>query len=67
MNTNTWLLCLLVVAAYLNLFLTFKRVRKSQSRQKLPMDYKECNNSYNDGRFKSGLSNRKRLRERKNK
>ncbi len=69
MNTNSILLFLLVVAAYLNLYLTFKKVkRQTKKKTELPMSSKEWREKIEDENFKSWLSNRERLKDkRKNK
>tara|TARA_Y100001968_G_C19290868_1_gene684140 strand:- start:343 stop:546 length:204 start_codon:yes stop_codon:yes gene_type:complete len=67
MNINTFLLCLLVIAAYLNLYLTFKRIKKRKHRPELPISSKEWSEQVEDESFKSWLINRKRLGERRNK
>ena len=41
MNLNTVLLFLLVIAAYLNLYLTFKRIKNQKKKTKLPISSKE--------------------------
>ena len=70
MNTSNFLLFLLVVAAYSNLYLTFKRIRRKEvNKTKLPISSKEWNlyrsefDSYkiNNEDFKSWLKNRERL------
>ena len=65
MNINTFLLILLVVAAYLNLYLTFKRVQRQKKRTKLPISSKEWREKVEDENFKSWQSNRERLKDKK--
>ena len=65
MNINTFFLFLLVIAAYLNLYLTFKKIKIQKTKTQLPMSSKEWNEKVEDENFKSWLSNRKRLKERK--
>ena len=65
MNFNTILLFLLVIAAYLNLYLTFKRMKKQKKDTKLPISSKEWREKLEDENFKSWLSNRKRLKDKR--
>ena len=62
MTINTFLLFLLVIAAYLNLYLTFNR-RKTKT--KLPISSKAWREKLEDESFRSWLSNRERLRDKK--
>ena len=62
MNINTIFLLLLVIAAYLNLYLTFT---KKNIKTKLPISSKEWREKVEDENFKSWLSNRKRLKDRR--
>ena len=62
MNINTIFLLLLVIAAYLNLYLTFNKKTK---KTKLPISSKEWRERVEDENFKSWLSNRKRLKDKK--
>ena len=64
MNVNTTFLFLLVIAAYLNLYLTFKKTRKNK-KTKLPISSKEWREKVEDESFKSWLSNRERLKYRR--
>ena len=64
MNINTIFLLLLVIAAYLNLFLTFNR-KKQKKKAKLPISSKEWREKVEDENFKSWLSNRERLKDKK--
>ncbi len=59
MNINTIFLLLLVIAAYLNLYLT---LNKQNKKTKLPISSKEWREKVEDENFKSWLSNRKRLK-----
>ncbi len=70
MTINTFLLVLLVFAAYTNLYLTFKKRRyKKNNGTKLPISAKDWDNnklkveSYkiHDNNFKSWLKNNERL------
>ncbi len=62
MNINTILLFLLVIAAYLNLYLTLNKKKK---RTKLPISSKEWREQVEDQNFKSWLSNRERLNDKR--
>ena len=64
MNINTICLCLLVIAAYTNLYLTFNK-KKQQKTTKLPISSKEWREKVEDENFKSWLSNRERLNYRR--
>ena len=65
MNFNTILLILLLIAAYLNLYLTFKRIKKQKKKTKLPISSKEWREKVEDENFKSWLSNRERLKDKR--
>ena len=65
MNFNTILLFLLLIAVYLNLYLTFKRIKKQNKKTKLPISSKEWREKIEDENFKSWLSNRERLKDRR--
>ena len=65
MNFNTVLLLLLVIAAYLNLYLTFKRIKRLDKKTKLPISSKQWREKIEDENFKSWLSNRKRLKDKR--
>ncbi len=65
MDINTFLLMLLVIAAYLNLYLTYKKIKKQNNRTKLPISSKQWNEKIEDENFKSWLSNRDRLKDRR--
>tara|TARA_B100000579_G_C22511961_1_gene701943 strand:+ start:526 stop:732 length:207 start_codon:yes stop_codon:yes gene_type:complete len=62
MNINSILLSLLVIAAYLNLFLTFNKKKK---KTRLPISSKEWREKVEDENFKSWLSNRERLKDKR--
>ena len=65
MNFNTILLFLLVIAAYLNLYLKYKRVPRKKVTTKLPISSKEWSEKIEDENFKSWLSNRERLKDKR--
>ena len=63
MNINSALLLLLVIAAYLNLYLAFNKVKRQQQKKtRLPISSKEWREKVEDDNFKSWLSNRERLK-----
>ena len=64
MNINTIFLLLLLIAAYLNLYLTFNK-RKQKKKTKLPISSKEWREKLEDENFKSWLSNRERLKDKR--
>ena len=64
MNINTIFLLLLVIAAYLNLYLTFNK-RKQKRTTNLPISSKEWREKLEDDNFKSWLSNRERLKDKR--
>ena len=64
MNINTIFLLLLVIAAYLNLYLTFNK-RKQKKKTKLPISSKEWSEKVEDEKFRSWLANRERLKDKK--
>ena len=64
MNINTICLVLLVIAAYLNLYLSFNK-NKKKKKTKLPISSKEWRQKVEDENFKSWLSNRERLRDKR--
>jgi predicted membrane protein len=64
MNINTIFLLLLVIAAYVNLYLTFNK-RKQKKKTKLPISSKEWREKVEDENFKSWLSNRERLKDKR--
>tara|TARA_B100000965_G_scaffold405893_1_gene441755 strand:- start:1909 stop:2115 length:207 start_codon:yes stop_codon:yes gene_type:complete len=66
MNINTFLLFLLVIAAYLNLYLTFKKIKRHKKQTELPISSKEWREKVEDENFKSWLSNRERLKDKRN-
>ena len=55
---------LLVIAAYLNLYLTFNK-RNQKKKTKLPISSKEWREKLEDENFKSWLSNRERLKDKR--
>ena len=65
MNINTVFLFLLVIAAYLNLYLTFQRKKRQANKTKLPISSKEWREKVEDENFKSWLSNRERLKDKR--
>ena len=64
MNINTIFLFLLVIAAYLNLYLSFKR-NKQKKKTQLPISFREWREKVEDENFKSWLSNRERLKDKR--
>ena len=62
---NTILLFLLVIAAYLNLYLTFTKRKNQKEKTKLPISSKQWREKVEDENFKSWLSNREKLKGRK--
>ncbi|WP_269604040.1 hypothetical protein [Prochlorococcus marinus] len=64
MHINTILLFLLVIAAYLNLFLTFNK-KQQKKKTKLPISSKEWRAKVEDDNFRSWLSNRERLKDKR--
>ena len=64
MNINTIFLFLLVIAAYLNLYLTFNK-KKQKKKTKLPISSKEWRERVEDENFKSWLSNREKLKDKR--
>ncbi len=64
MNINTTLLFLLVIAAYLNLYLTFNKRKKTTQ---LPISSKAWREKLEDEELRSWLLNRERLKDKKRK
>ena len=62
MSINTIFLFLLVIAAYLNIYLTFNKKKK---KTKLPISSKAWREKVEDENFRSWLSNRERLKDKK--
>ena len=62
MNVNTFLLILLVIAAYIHLYLTFSKIKKQTKKAKLPISSKQWREKVEDDNYKSWLSNRERLK-----
>ena len=65
MDINTFLLFLLVIAVYFNLYLTCKKIHKQKKKTKLPISSKEWREKLEDENFKSWLSNRERLKHKR--
>ena len=65
MHLHTILLFLLVIAAYLNLYLKFNRIKKQRKKTNLPISSKEWRAKIEDENFKSWLSNRERLKDKR--
>ena len=65
MNINTVLLILLLLATYLNLYLTYKKIKRQKNTTKLPISSKEWREKIEDDNFQSWLSNRKRLKDKR--
>ena len=65
MDINTILLFLLVIAAYLNLYLTFNKITRQKKKTKLPISSKQWREKIEDESLKSWLSNRQRLKEKR--
>ena len=64
MNINSIFLILILIAAYLNLYLTLNNKRQKK-KTKLPMSSKEWREKVEDENFKSWLSNRERLKDKR--
>ena len=64
MNINTICLVLLVIAAYLNLYLSFNK-NKKKKKTKLPISSKEWRQKVEDENYKSWISNRQRLKDKR--
>ena len=64
MNINTIFLFLLVIAAYLNLYLTFNK-QKQKIKTKLPISSKKWRERVEDENFQSWLANREKLKYKK--
>ncbi len=67
MNLHTFLLSLLVIAAYLNLYVTFRRTKLQKQKTKLPISSKEWREKVEDENFKSWLSNQEKLKNKRKK
>ncbi len=67
MNLHTFLLSLLVIAAYINLYVTFRRTKLQKQKTKLPISSKEWREKVEDENFKSWLSNQERLKNKRKK
>tara|TARA_B100000579_G_C22184900_1_gene555805 strand:+ start:69 stop:281 length:213 start_codon:yes stop_codon:yes gene_type:complete len=64
MNINSICLILLVIAAYLNLYVALNNKRQKK-KTKLPISSKEWREKVEDENFQSWLSNRERLRDKR--
>ena len=64
MHINSICLLLLVIAAYLNLYLTFNK-KKQKKKTKMPISSKEWREKVENENFKSWLSNRERLKDKR--
>ena len=64
MNINTICLLLLVIAAYLNLYLSFNK-NKQKKKTKLPISSKEWRKKLEGENFKSWLANRERIKNKR--
>ncbi len=58
MNINTFLLCLLVIAAYLNLYFSYKKLLARKKRAQLPISAKQWSERVKKDNIK-GLSDKK--------
>ena len=65
MNINTILLILVLIASYLNLYLTYKKTKIQKNKTKLPISSKEWREKVENDNFKSWLANRERLKDRR--
>ena len=64
MNINSIFLILILIAAYLNLYLTLNN-KKQKKKTKLPISSKEWREKVEDENFKSWLSNREKLKDKR--
>ena len=64
MNINSIFLILILIAVYLNLYLTLNN-KKQKKITKLPISSKEWREKVEDENFKSWLSNRERLKDKR--
>ena len=64
MNINTVCLILILIATYLNLYLTLTNKRQKK-KTKLPISSKEWREKVEDENFKSCVSNRERLKDKR--
>tara|TARA_B100000579_G_scaffold371688_1_gene334399 strand:- start:48 stop:266 length:219 start_codon:yes stop_codon:yes gene_type:complete len=64
MNINTICLFLLVIAAYLNLYLAFNK-KKQKNKAKLPISSKEWREKVEDKNLQLWISNRERLKDKR--
>ena len=65
MNINSFLLILLVIASYLNLYLTYKKLKNKKTTAKLPISSKEWGEKIENENFKSWLANREKLKDKR--
>ncbi len=63
MNFNTFLLCLLIIPTYLNLYLTLKKLRMKKKRTELPISSKQWSEKIKDNTFNDWLANSERLKK----
>ena len=64
MNINTVFLILIVIATYLNLYLTLNN-KRYKKKTKLPISSKEWREKVEDENFRSWLANRERLKDKR--
>ena len=64
MNINTICLVLIVIGTYLNLYLTLHN-KKQKKKTKLPISSKEWREKIEDENFRSWISNRERLKDKR--
>ena len=64
MNINSIFLIFILIAVYLNLCLTLN-TKRQKKKTKLPISSKEWREKVEDENFKSWLSNRERLRDKR--
>ena len=64
MNINSIFLILILIAVYLNLYLTLNN-KKQKKITKLPISSKEWREKVEDENFKSWLSNREKLKDKR--
>ena len=65
MSFNSICLFLLVIAAYLNIYLKFRKTKSQKNRTKLPISSREWREKIEDENFRSWLSNRERLKDKR--
>ena len=64
MNINSIFLILILIAVYLNLYVTLN-TKRQKKKTKLPISSKEWREKVEDENFKSWLSNRERLKDKR--